>query len=70
MVYKVFEKQNYQSVSGYSLSYVGTLRGAKTRASRNQSFVGTTLVIEDETGHPVSYKKPGEQWYDLELTNE
>ena len=51
----IHELQNLQSVRVGEI-YVGSLQGAKLKASREQVWQGTVLKITDESGDAVAIK--------------
>ena len=68
MTYILHELQNLNSVR-MGAEYTGTLRGAKTKASRDQVYQGTVLKITDTQGRTVSVKTP-DGWVDYDECGE
>ena len=62
MTYYIYEVQNINATCGPAI-YSGTLKAAKTKATRDQVFKGTVLKITDSKGNLISAKKKGE-WVD------
>lgn len=61
-IYIIKETQNVNS-DREGIKFEGeTLTQAKRFASRNQSFQGTTLKIEDENGALIAFKESGKSW--------
>lgn len=65
MAYVVFEKQNVNGTRDPSFKSESSLTSTKRRASKNQVWQGTVLVVESESGEVVSYKLSGERWTDI-----
>ena len=64
MTYIIHELQNMNSVREGTI-YNGTLRGAKTKATRDQIWQGTVLKITDEHGRMIACKDQHTgTWYD------
>lgn len=64
--YIIHELQNLESVRKGEI-FEGTLRAAKTKASRDQMWQGTVLKITDEQGRTVATKdRQTGRWYDAE----
>lgn len=62
--FTIHELQNLQSVR-VGFEYEGTLRAAKTFATKTQTFQGTVLKIQDETGTVIAIKDINTgNWYD------
>jgi hypothetical protein len=62
--YIIHELQSLESVR-MGERYTGTLRGAKAKATRSQTWQGTALKITDEQGRTVALKdKHSGAWYD------
>lgn len=61
MAYIIHELQNRHSVRQGTI-YNGTLRTAKSKATRDQMFQGTFLKITNERGITVATKASGGQW--------
>lgn len=55
MAYIIHELQNLNSVRQGTI-YNGSLTGAKSKATREQTFRGTVLKITDEQGRTVAIK--------------
>lgn len=64
MKYIVEEKQNLQSYRKGKEIDVINLRQAKIKASREQAFFGTVLVVKSINGNELSCKENG-RWVDL-----
>lgn len=62
--YIIHELQNLNSVRE-GVRFEGTLRAAKTKASREQMWQGTVLKITTENGIAVAIKdRDSGKWYD------
>jgi len=61
--YYIYEVQNINATCNRPEIYFGTLKAAKTKATRDQVFQGTVLKITDSKGNLISAKKKGE-WVD------
>jgi hypothetical protein len=57
--YKITEKQNLNSTRDGVIIYAKNLQAAKRHATKNQSFQGTALVIENDQGIELCYKENG-----------
>ena len=64
MNYIIHELRNLESVRK-RVVYNGTLRGAKSKATRDQVWADTALKITDTEGRTISTKR-GNQWADHE----
>ncbi len=62
--YIIIEKQDANSTREGEKIKAANLTEAKKRASRNKSFVGTTLEIQNEDGVPICRKAHG-FWRDI-----
>lgn len=62
--YIIKEIQNVNSEREGVTIEAADLSQAKRKASRNQTFKGTTLRIETINGACLSYKESGSKWVD------
>lgn len=53
--FKIYELENFNSYRK-PIIYSGTLRGAKSKATKEQLFKNTILKIENENGEIVAVK--------------
>jgi hypothetical protein len=67
MRYNVFETQSTNGTRDASFASEKSLTLTKRDASRKQVWQGTTLVVENESGDMIAYKKPGERWTDVQF---
>jgi hypothetical protein len=67
-MYIIHELQNLNSVRN-GTEHNGSLRAAKTAATRGQVYQGTVLKITDEEGRTVSVKTP-QGWQDYDQFGE
>ena len=63
--YYIYEVQNINATCSPAI-YSGTLKAAKTKATRDQVFQGTVLKITDSKGNLISAKTKN-KWVDYDF---
>ena len=67
--YYIYEVQNTNATCNRPEIYLGTLKAAKAKATRDQVFKGTLLKITDTKGNAISTKIKS-KWHDYDYFNQ